>query len=55
MTELLTAPSNICSELIADLTNSIIRENIMPSEWDDRFIFRVFEGNGEAIEVTIAV
>ena len=55
VTELLTAPSNICSELIADLTNSIIRENIMPSEWDDRFIFRVFEGKGEAIEVTIAV
>ena len=46
VTELLTASSNICSELIADLTNSIIQENIMPSEWDDSFIFRVFKAKG---------
>ena len=38
VTEMLKASSNVCSELIADLTNSIIHDNIMPSEWDDSFI-----------------
>ena len=32
---MLKASSNICSELIADLTNPIIWKNMMPSEWDD--------------------
>ena len=37
-------------ELIADLANSIVRRNAMPSECDDSFIFSVFEGIGEAID-----
>ena len=41
--------------LIADLTNSVVQKNVMPSEWDDSFIFSVFKGKGESIEVTIAV
>ena len=47
MTEMLKASSDICSMLIADLTNSIIQE--IPSEWDD-FIFSKFKGKGEAIK-----
>ena len=50
VTEMLKVSSDICSELIADLTNSIVRENAMPSEWDDCFIFSVFKGKGEAID-----
>ena len=47
---MLKASSNICSELIVDLTNSTVQENMMPSEWDDSFIFSVFKGKGEAID-----
>ena len=50
VTEMLKASSDICSELIADLTNSIVRENAMPSEWDESFIFNVFKGKREAID-----
>ena len=48
VTEKLKASSDTSSELIADLTNSIVRENAMPSEWDGSFIFSVFKG--EAID-----
>ena len=41
------ASSDICSELTADLTNSIIRENVMSIEWGDSFIFGVFKGKGD--------
>ena len=47
---MLKASSNICSELITDLTNSTVQENAMPSEWDDSFMFSVFKGKGEAID-----
>ena len=38
ITEMLKASSDICSGLIADLTNSTVCENTKPSEWDDIFI-----------------
>ena len=47
---MLKASFDICSELIANLTNSIVRENAIPSEWDDSFILNVFKGKGEAID-----
>ena len=50
VTEMLKTSSDIVSELIADLTNSIVRENAMPSEWDESFIFSVFKSRGEAID-----
>ena len=50
MTEMLKASFDICSELIANLTNSIVRENAIPSEWDVSFILNVFKGKGEAID-----
>ena len=50
VTKMLKASSDICSELTADLTNSIIRENVMSIEWGDSFIFGVFKGKGEAID-----
>ena len=50
VTEMLKASSDVCSELIADLTNSIIHDNIMPSEWDDSFIISLFKGKCEALD-----
>ena len=50
VTEMLKASSYICSELITGLANSIVRENVMPSEWDGSFIFVVFKGKGETID-----
>ena len=50
VTDMLKASSDVCSELIADLTNSIIHDNIMPSEWDDSFIISLFKGKGEALD-----
>ena len=37
VTEMLKASFNICHEMIAGLTNSIVRENVMLSEWDDTY------------------
>ena len=48
--EILKVSSNVYSELIRDLTNSIIHENKMPSEWDDSFIISLFKGKGEALD-----
>ena len=39
ITEMLKASSDVCSGLIADLTNSTVCENTKSSEWDDIFIF----------------
>ena len=50
VTEMLKASSDVCSELIADLTDSMIHDNIMPSEWDDSFIISLFKGKGEALD-----
>ena len=50
VTEMLKVSYNICSELIADLTNSIVCENMMPSEWDGSFLLSSFNGNGETID-----
>ena len=47
---MLKASFDICSELIANLANSIVRENAIPSEWDDSFILNLFKGKGEAID-----
>ena len=49
VSKMLKASSDISSGLIAGLTNSIVRENAMPSEWDDRFIFSLFKDKGKAI------
>ena len=50
VSKMLKASSDICSGLIAGLTNSIVRENTMPSEWDDSFIFSLFKDKGKAID-----
>ena len=50
VTEILKASSNVCSEMIANLTNSIIRDNTIPSEWNDSIIISLYKGKGEALD-----
>ena len=50
VTEMLKASSDVCSEMIADLTNSIIHDNTMPSEWNDSIIISLYKGKGEALD-----
>ena len=42
--------SDVCSEMIADLKNSIIRDNTMPSEWNDSIIISLYKGKCEALD-----
>ena len=49
-TEMLKASSDIRSKMIPNLTNSIIRANTMPKEWNDSIIIRLYKGNGEALD-----
>ena len=48
VTEMLKASSDICSKMIADLTNSIICGNTMPNEWNDNIIINLSKGKGDA-------
>ena len=41
-TEMLKASSDIRSKMIPNLTNSIIRANTMPKEWNDSIIIRLY-------------
>ena len=50
VTELLKASADVCSEMIADLTNSIIRDNTMPSECNDSIIISLYKGKSEALD-----
>ena len=50
LTEMLKASSDVCSEMIADLTNSIISDNTMPSKWNDSIIISLYKGKGEALD-----
>ena len=47
---MLTASSEDCGVLIADISNSIICENTMPNEWNDSTIISLYKGKGEALE-----
>ena len=50
VTEMLKASSDVCSEMIADLTNSIIPDNTVPSEWNDSIIISLYKDKGEALD-----
>ena len=50
VTEMLKASSDVCSEMIANLTNSIIRDNTMPSKWNYSIIIGLYKGRGEALD-----
>ena len=50
VTKMLKASSDIFSKIIADCTNSIIRDNTVPSEWSDSIIISLHKGKGEALD-----
>ena len=50
VTEMLKASPDVWSEMIADLTNSIIHDNTMPSEWNDSIIISLYKGKVEALD-----
>ena len=50
VTEMLKASSDVCGKIIADLTNSITRDNTMPNEWNDSIIINLYKGKGEALD-----
>ena len=50
VTEILKASSDICSKIIADLTNSIIHDNTVPNEWKNSIIISLYKGKGEALD-----
>ena len=50
VTEMLKASSDICSKMIADLTNSIICDNTIPNEWNDSIIMSLYKGKNEALD-----
>ena len=57
---MLKASSNICSKVIAELTNSIISDNTMPNKWNDSILSYTpicnncpnlqYKGKGEALD-----
>ena len=48
--EMLKAAPDCCSQLIADLTNAVVFEGKIPSDWDDSFIINLYKGKGDALE-----
>ena len=50
VTEMLKASSDICSKMIAYLTNFIIRDNTILNEWNDSIIISSYKGKSEALD-----
>ena len=48
--EMLKASSDQCSQLIADLINTIIKEGKVPEEWNNSYITTLFKGKGSALD-----
>ena len=48
--EMLKAAGDPCLQLIADLTNAVIYENRIPTDWEESFIISLYKGKGEALE-----
>ena len=47
-TEILKASPDQCSQLIADLINSIVKEGKVPEEWNNSYIVSLVKGKGIA-------
>ena len=47
---MLKASSDICSKMIADLKNYIIRDNTMPNKWNDSIIISLYKSKDEALD-----
>ena len=53
--EMLNASGDTGARLVADLANDMVRNGVIPSDWEDSFIINIYKGKGDALEVTTEV
>ena len=47
---MLKASGDTGARLAADLANDIVRNGVIPSDWEDSFIINIYKGKGDALE-----
>ena len=47
---MLTASGDTGARLVADLANDMVRNGVIPSDWEDSFIINIYKGKGDALE-----
>ena len=40
----------ISPKLVADLANDMVRNGVIPSDWEDSFVINIYKGKGDALE-----
>ena len=48
--EMLKASGDTGARLVADLANDMVRNGVIPSDWEDSFIINIYKGKGDALE-----
>ena len=48
--EMLKASGDIGARLVAELANDMVRNGVIPSDWEDSFIINIYKGKGDALE-----
>ena len=48
--EILKASGDTGARLVADLANNLVRNGVIPSDWEDSFIINIYKGKGDALE-----
>ena len=48
--EMLKASGDTGARLVADLANDMVRNGVIPSDWEDSFIINIYKGKGDAQE-----
>ena len=48
--EMLKASGDTGARQVADLANDMVRNRVIPSDWEDSFIINIYKGKGDALE-----
>ena len=48
--EMLKASGDTGARLVVDLANDMVRNGVIPSDWEDSFIINIYKGKGDALE-----
>ena len=48
--EMLKESGDTGARLVADLANDMVRNGVIPSDWEDSFIINIYKGKGDALE-----
>ena len=48
--EMLKASGDTGARLVADLANDMVRNGVIPSDWEDSFVINIYKGKGDALE-----